>query len=282
MRLLIALLAVLPLHAASLATFASASRVWRLRLNIGRESGTAMPADWASSGARLAFAVDVQFLAGACDAAVRPVSEKLLGTPVRALTPLKLETSFVGAHGEERVRVLPGGWSETKLSDVRRDLNEGQVALRFFLDVPDGATRNDVSCPAGRIFFTTDYYDEAAVATYEAAAGAVQAQSNDLEEEIQREKVRMNEGNALERTQAVRRMVRLMDKRTLVKGKLDSARSALPDPQRGAVRVEGTGLQVCKTGGLTVKRRGGPLGLSEEYHIIGTFTMQDVTDQVEA
>ena len=34
---------------------------WRLQLNVGREHGSAMPPEWAASGARLSFSVDTEF-----------------------------------------------------------------------------------------------------------------------------------------------------------------------------------------------------------------------------
>ena len=49
---------------------------WRVGLNIGREPGTAMPQEWAASGARLAMPVDVTFAPDeAADAETKKVSD---------------------------------------------------------------------------------------------------------------------------------------------------------------------------------------------------------------
>ena len=62
----------------SMATGGSAlsGSTWRLRLDVGRQPGSAMPAEWAASGARLSLTVDVRFDE---DAAVAGTEERLLG-----------------------------------------------------------------------------------------------------------------------------------------------------------------------------------------------------------
>ena len=40
---------------------------WRLTLNVGREQGTPMPAEWASSGARMLMSLDVDVLESPAD-----------------------------------------------------------------------------------------------------------------------------------------------------------------------------------------------------------------------
>ena len=55
----------------------------------------------------------------------------------------------------------------------------GEQSLRFFLDFPQGAERNDVSIPPGRVFFSSallngdadDAYDVPASEIYEARGG---------------------------------------------------------------------------------------------------------------
>ena len=119
---------------------------WRVSLNVGREPGTYMPEDWASSGARLAFPVDVEFTT----AAATQYQEDLLGEAegtcrLRVVNPGK----FIGSSGEVTVETKHGAWRATPTGAG------GETHLRFFLDFPEDATRNDVVLPAGRLFFTT-------------------------------------------------------------------------------------------------------------------------------
>lgn len=44
------------------ARLALGGTTWRIVLNVGRERGTWMPDEWAASGARLSFPLDVTFL----------------------------------------------------------------------------------------------------------------------------------------------------------------------------------------------------------------------------
>jgi len=252
---------------------------WKLSLNIGREPGTAMPASWAASGARLVFPVDVDFELGACDSSIRPVEETLIDRPVRGLTPLG-PASFVGMHGEEHVNITPGGWSATEMLEQatrgRADA-PGVYALRFFLDFPEGARRNDVDCPPGRMFFTTGFWDAAALIGAQDALADASQQLQALEEQILEVQIEARENaNPLARAAAVRSQVRLMDKRNFLEDKVREAKRAVP--RDGT--VEGpAGLMMSRKGGLSVKRFGGLLGMREEYHILGTFTMSPLCDE---
>lgn len=252
------------LLAAQAAALTMAGSSWRLGLNIGREPGTAMPVDWGSSGARLALKLDVSFLSAACDAAIRPVDEPLLGRPIIRLD-VDGPTSFVGVRGEETVATGPGGWAETALPAA-----PGRSALRFFVDIPEGAARNDVDCPAGRVFFTTNYWTEAALADCEAAATQAQAALDEVEAELQAAITARSEGNPFQRAMAVRRSVLLTESQQLLQSQIRDAKRALPD----SGTVEGpAGLRVSRRGGLSVKRPR-KLGFGGDfYYILGTFSM---------
>jgi len=56
--------------------------------------------------------------------------------------------SFVGQAGTVRVEPTGGAWS------VKPTRQPGVGELRFFLDFPTEAARNDVTLPAGRVFFS--------------------------------------------------------------------------------------------------------------------------------
>ena len=80
------------------------ARSWRLTFDVGRTDGDeSMPEDWAASGARMAFSVDVEV---SSDDARSKDSE--VGRGACALRPLT-EGEFVSGDGVQRVRVAEGG-----------------------------------------------------------------------------------------------------------------------------------------------------------------------------
>ena len=89
--------------------------------------------------------------------------EVLPATPtVTAATPVAAQdeqpqqqkfVSFIGSKGEVDVAIQDGGWATLPIRNQKMDA--GERKLRFFLDFPQGARRDDVSIPAGRVFFST-------------------------------------------------------------------------------------------------------------------------------
>jgi hypothetical protein len=138
-----AALARRPLAAATDAAEADAggvwdSRAWRLTFDVGRTEGDeSMPEDWAASGARMAFSVDVEVSADDASSKDNEVGRGALALRVTN------EPEFVGEKGVQRVAVSnEGGW--------RIDHND---VLRCWLDVESAAARNDVSLAPGRCYF---------------------------------------------------------------------------------------------------------------------------------
>lgn len=120
-------------------------------LNVGREQGTWMPKEWGESGARLSLPLPIIFSDEAIDLGF-PGEEALGGRYARRLRCG--EGRFIGARGETIVRVDGGAWTASPMSGT-----SGQFKLRFFLDFPEGAERNDVSIPSGRVFFSGALFD---------------------------------------------------------------------------------------------------------------------------
>ena len=119
----------------------------QVTLNIGREPGTWMPQDWASSGARLSLPMRLRFSDELIDLGVP--GEEMLNAGGRYAKKLYCEGGqFVSATGVQVVKASGGAWT-TQASPV-----PGARSLNFFVDFPDSATRNDVSLPAGRVFFS--------------------------------------------------------------------------------------------------------------------------------
>ena len=93
-----------------------------------------MPDDWAASGARMAFSVDVEVSSDDASSKDAEVGRGALALRVTN------EPEFVGEKGVQRVAVSnEGGW--------RIDHND---VLRCWLDVESAAARNDVTLAPGR------------------------------------------------------------------------------------------------------------------------------------
>lgn len=236
---------------------------WRIRLNVGREPGSAMPVEWASSGARLALSVDLKF-----DASNAPADsmERLLG-PSEDTQTLRLASdvpSFVGASGLVDVPVNElGAWRATSLD------NSLATSLRFYLDFPEGAQRNDVELPAGRVFFTGNAWDDEDLERAEAEMARLQAGLDAQREEIKVRTEASRTGGPLGRVQAVRAAVLAQDEVVRLRARLQGRAAGLPDDC--GVCDGPKGLKLAAKGMLTIKARGGLLGLSEFYYIIGRY-----------
>ena len=110
-----------------------------------------MAKEWGASGARLSLPLQVTFSDERLDLGF-PGEEALGGRFCRRIRCAG--GAFVGPGGTVDVAVDGGGWSATSTS------RKGESAVRFFLDFPDEARRNDVTLPAGRVFFSTVAFDD--------------------------------------------------------------------------------------------------------------------------
>jgi hypothetical protein len=83
---------------------------------------------------------------------------------------------FVGPQGEVVVKCDGGGWA---VLDEKGAANESP--LRMYLDFPEEAARNDVSLPAGRVYFSTVLWQgneaQQAIQLAEAGPGGVMSVS---------------------------------------------------------------------------------------------------------
>ena len=229
-----------------------------------------MPSQWAASGARLSLTVDVRF----GEQSVQPsAAERLLG-PIdgsRVLSPLA-DTSFVGAQGTTAVPIVPGAWRATSTPEV-----EGLGSnVRWYLDFPSGAMRNDVDLPAGRVFFTSAVWDADALREAELEAAQLLKEVEEQRESA-REVAQTITGGPIARARAVREAVLAKDELDRLQRRLKDRSSGLPD--QGSVCAGPRGLVLAGEGLLCVKRAGGPLGMSDVYHIVGKFRVDRSLDE---
>jgi hypothetical protein len=124
----------------------------QVTLSIGREPGTWMPKDWGESGARLSLPLKLRFSDEVVDLGV-PGEDTINGGARYAKRLFCEGGSFVSAQGAQTVACSGGAWA-TQAGPV-----PGSRLLSFFLDFPEEATRNDVTLPAGRVFFSGACWD---------------------------------------------------------------------------------------------------------------------------
>ena len=226
----------------------------RLKLNIGREPGTKMPEQWAASGARLALPVEVTFTDEVVPGgSLRWNVEEPACCPARVLRATA--GRFVGAQGEVSVQVEPGGWLAEPADRC------GQEILRFYLDFPAGAVRNDASIPAGRVFFRAAMWDGEELSTYQAERAAVQA-------DLDAYAGAAAEGSLIERAQAL-----TSERAETLRYHLEALDRSLPDA-RGVVAGP-RGVQLAASGEVCVKANGMSNlwgALSDRFLTIGHFS----------
>lgn len=123
---------------------------WRLVFNVGREEGTWMPKDWARSGDRLRFECKVNF--GSHNAS-RTSDDFFHGRPVY---PLQVSETYLWPTG------VGVGRRELCLSgdafyQVTPTPEQGDV-LRLRIPLGEPLNRSDVTCPAGHLYVTANYF----------------------------------------------------------------------------------------------------------------------------
>lgn len=170
---------------------------------------------------------------------------------------------FVGPQGEELVRVNPGAWRATPTGAG------GESFLRFWLDVPQGASRNDVSIPSGRVFFTNGCWEAEQLSLAQQALKSLEEEIDALDSETAQAASQSNGLNVVKRALIFREEVLRSERRQVLTQKYSAVAQSMPGPSGCVDGPEG--LMVGKRGGLCVKRPGRPFG--EEYHILGTFSM---------
>lgn len=239
-----------------------------LLMTVGRMPNTAMPPEWAASGAKLGLPLDINFSTQECES-FDMNRESLLGeapgAPFLAVEPMNTPT-FTSAQGQETVKVFPGAYSCQIQSPETQ-----QHSLRFFLDFPNGASRNDVVLPAERIYFMTSCWNEdnnvldKAKKYKEDVSTSLDKVNNELEE-----MGKPSIGSFFQKSfSGYGRYFTLLEQRKKLTAQMDTMDEAFP-PQERLFKVSNN-LTVLKEGVIAVKRFNGG---QEQYHWVGTFTFK--------
>jgi hypothetical protein len=242
-----------------------------LLLSVGRIPGTAMPPEWAASGARLGLAVEVEFTNERCPYEMSKETllrgDALMGTNLMTVEPLN-EPSFVSSKGREAVRVLPGAYG----CQVQ-GAESGQYSLRFFLDFPDGARRNDVELPAEKLYFLSSCWltDDEGLGRARRRKEEIDASLREIERDLDELESNFPSLGFFQKVSIFRRSVDLVERRSNIMAQSEELDQKYPLDSTQVIRGP-NGIIFAKEGVIAVRRS---RGAREQYHWVGTFSYKE-------
>jgi len=258
-----------------------------LIVSVGRIPGTDMPPEWAASGAKLGFQLDVKFTD---EVASHEMTKEHLMLKGDALEPTLLSVeplnnpTFITNNGTQTIDVEGGAYGYYCQMEGLESSSK-QYALRFFLDFPRGAMRNDVELPAERIFFLTSCWLSSSPENNNELDRA-RKRKEQFEQEIElidarTNKIRSQElasnilGNVIQRAFNLRHLLVLAGRRNKLQGQLKEVEREYPlDSSGSAGVIQGPNDVIyAKEGVIAVKRLKGAMGTQEEYCWVGTFAI---------
>ena len=259
-----------------------------LQVDVGRIPGTAMPKDWAASGARLGFLLEVEF----CDelpSDYQMTKERLLlgrsqgpgvgqqTAKMRSVEPLN-EPTFISTAGQQVIKVTEGAYG----CEVQNMISQ-QYGFRFFLDFPEGAVRNDVELPAERIYFISSCWVK-----NEPTFQRAQKRYNELEQSLQKtqeeiSKLESKSTGIIGKAMSLRQMTLLVEKKQGIEAQLYQLEQIYPlqETTRQELLDGPNDLLFVKEGVIAVKRFRGAMETREQYHWVGTFSFQEFFEDLD-
>lgn len=257
---------------ATICSHALVGTTCKLSLNIGREKGTWMPADWAASGARLSLSFDVCF---------EESELEHFGEYERWLQRLPAESRFARGFNRRRLtslsqpKYIDGDGEQTvALSNlaawVTGGEKDGKQALRFIVDFSDGAKRQDVSIEPERLYFATEYWHAGVLDTLQQRHDDLLNEVDEVQQRRDKHTAEMDQANALTKLLMVRQGVVLYDEQILLSSRLAELKAELPNELGTADWPDGP--SIWNGGTVCVKRKNALTNAGEEYHVIGTFS----------
>ncbi|KAL7492973.1 hypothetical protein ACHAWT_002068 [Skeletonema menzelii] len=246
-----------------------------LAVEVGRIPGTAMPSEWAASGAKLGFTLEVGFTDNAEQITREMLAgDALMGNKPQTVIPLK-QPSFISVSGSELIDVKPGAYG-----CQMQDRDSQQYALRFYLDFPNGARRNDVELPADRIYFLsrcwlTSSNDESMLALENARKEKKQILSTIELTDARLNKIRSSPpagnllGDIVQNVFNFRHIVKLVERKKKLQSQLKELERAYPLDSDKIINGPND-VSYAKEGVIAVKR-------SSKYLWVGRFKFTELS-----
>lgn len=250
----------------------------KLSVEVGRVPGTAMPPEWAASGAKLGFTLEVGFTDNnAADQMItRDVlaGDAMMGNKPQTIIPLQ-QPSFISVSGSEVIDVKPGIYG----CQIQNRDSE-QYALRWYLDFPKGAKRNDVELPAERIYFLSRCWlpssnDESMLALENARKEKKQLLSTMELTDARLNKIRNSPpagnllGDVVQNAFNFRHIVKLIERKKKLQSQLNELERAYPLDSDKIINGPND-VSYAKDGVIAVKR-------SSKYLWVGRFKFTELS-----
>jgi hypothetical protein len=242
-----------------------------LAVEVGRIPGTAMPSEWAASGAKLGFTLEIGFTDNAEQSTNERLGEDaLMGSKLQTILPLNQPT-FISLLGTEVIEIQPGAYG-----CQIQDRDSEKYALRWYLNFPNGAKRNDVELPAEKIYFLSKCWlpssnDENMLALENARKEKKQILSTIELTNARLNKIRSSPpagnffGDVVQNAFNFRHIVRLIERRKKLQSRLNELEKSYP-LDSGTIITGPNDVTYAKEGVIAVKR-------SKKYLWIGRFTI---------
>jgi hypothetical protein len=251
---------------------------WKVSLDVGREPGTWMPAEWGRSGRRINLSFVAEFDTSASyerDDMVRVGAgggAKVLRV-VDGIATLGPSVS----EGSKSYVVRDGAWRVS-----RGEGPMGTDILRFYVEVVDDRIMHsdgDVYIPGGRVYCSCGYFpsspgDGKDVSTYSAREALI-GELRNIEERMTRlrkKKDGISNPFDLDGFKISNEISRLKREARIVNGKLNF--NAVTEPDRRLLRFSKDGdIGLTREGGVCCQVNKGPM---VEYRILGRFSIASV------
>lgn len=256
---------------------------WRVVFNIGRETGTWMPATWGVSGDRLLFQVDIDFTSEPLHSN-DDFLQSTTGTKRLDIVEAFLIPRGVGTHSVGR-RPLPckatGGYKVCRgQGPLGTDLVRLYIDLTEDVYIPDH--ESDVFCPKGRVYATCGYFvmhdsRELAALKIKSDKDVAQIEHRDAVQRLENLQLRLESDT---RTFSVDRFKLMKDIYFAKKHVDEAAKNLLLARQREPDKAQ---LRLSKRRDVGLSKEGGVCckvqkGVTIEYHILGRMEVGCVDD----
>jgi DNA-binding transcriptional MerR regulator len=247
---------------------------WKLVFNIGRETGTWMPAGWGASGKRLCF----QVVADLSSDPLYDTEDFFHGSSGGKV--LNVKDAFVLPHGNvgrRPVKVKSTGGYKV----VAGQGPMGTDVVRMYVELEEAifaGGNKELYCPAGRVYGTCGYFPMESFQHNLDQPGCKDACAREYHAVLREYEVlqaSMQEDSRVFALEKIKMMKTLYDKKRQLQ---DTAKRLQQAQQREPERSQ---LRLSRNGDVALSREGGVCckvhkGLALEYHILGRMELGSI------
>ena len=238
-----------------------------------------MPEEWAASGAKLAFTLQVEFT----DELANDKQQKLTGDALMGSTLLKLKPintpTYVTVDGTQDIDVMNGVYGS-----IMQNVESKLCSLRFCLET-NGAVRNDVEVPSNEhIYFLTSCWLPSSSSSDDSNTNTALEEASRKRKEIKQEidltnaranKIKSQQlstniiGSTVQQLFNFRHLLVLSERKNKLQQELDEIEKMYPLDSTQTIQGPNDVLY-AKEGVVAVKRM---KGTKLQYWYIGSFTI---------